>query len=168
MTRDTLSRQPVGNININIFCFLPAVMLDDNPRPQKRVRRESFSLSPPSSSPLTPPPSSPVPSTSTSQSDSPLRPLPHAVLLLSLPSLLVHPPSHRYYIQSICLSLCSLRKCLSLPALSPEIECRAWTGLAELGMKVISSGFSQSEDHLWARGIEAEVREHIAVKHPSC
>ena len=56
------------------------------------------------------------------------------------------------------LSLTALRKCLTLPALSPEIECRAWTGLAEIGMKVISGGLSQSEDHPWASGIEAEVR----------
>lgn len=80
-----------------------------------------------------------------------------AVLLVSLPGLLAHPPNHKYYMPSLMLSLTALRKCLTLPALSPEIECRAWTGLAEIGMKVISGGLSQSEDHPWANGIEAEV-----------
>lgn len=81
-----------------------------------------------------------------------------AVLLVSLPGLLAHPPNHKYYVPSLMLSLAALRKCLTLSALSPEIECRAWTGLAEIGMKVISGGLSQSEDHPWANGIEAEVR----------
>lgn len=81
-----------------------------------------------------------------------------AVLLVSLPGLLAHPPNHKYYVPSLMLSLAALRKCLTLSALSPEIECRAWTGLAEIGMKVISGGLSQSEDHPWADGIESEVR----------
>lgn len=90
-------------------------------------------------------------------SDVTLTPLPPAVLLVSLPSLLAHPPNHRFYIQSLVLSLAALRKCLSIPALSPEVECRAWTGLAEIGMKVISGGMSQDVAHPWAERIEAEV-----------
>ncbi len=50
---------------------------------------------------------------------------------------------------------------MALPALSPEIECRAWTGLAEIGMRVISGGMSQSEEHVWAKGIESEVRIYL-------
>ncbi|KAI0937484.1 hypothetical protein AcV5_005386 [Taiwanofungus camphoratus] len=102
-----------------------------------------------------------------------LTPLPPAALLVSLPALLAHPPHHRFYIQSLCLSLFSFRKCLTLPALPPEIECRAWVGLAEIGMKVISGGLSQNDDHPWANGIEAEVEKAIgkgsiiAQKHPS-
>ncbi|KAH9926501.1 uncharacterized protein B0H18DRAFT_1006448 [Fomitopsis serialis] len=102
-----------------------------------------------------------------------LRPLPPAVLLISLPALLAHPPNHKYYIPSLVLSLTALRKCLTLSGLSPEIECRAWTGLAEIGMKVISGGLSQSEDCPWALGIETEVEKAIskgsiiAQKHPS-
>ncbi|OSD01133.1 hypothetical protein PYCCODRAFT_1468829 [Trametes coccinea BRFM310] len=108
-----------------------------------------------------------------SQSDSDLKPLPPAVLLVSLPSILAHPPNHKYYVHSLVLSLKALRKCLSLPALLPDIECRAWTGLAELGMRVIAGGFSQSQEHPWANGIESEVEKAlskgsiIAQKHPS-
>ena len=45
-------------------------------------------------------------------------------------------------------------------ALSPEIECRAWTTLAQVGLQVIGSRMSASshERHAWARNIEAEVR----------
>ncbi|OBZ65158.1 hypothetical protein A0H81_14826 [Grifola frondosa] len=127
-------------------------MSDDNPRPHKRQRTQS-------SGELATPES--------------LRPLPPAILLVSLPALLVHPPNHRLYPHSLFLSLASLRKCLALPALSPEIECRAWTGLAEIGMKVIGGGLSQSEEHPWAKDIEAEVGKAlskgsiIAQKHPS-
>ncbi|CCM03812.1 uncharacterized protein FIBRA_05961 [Fibroporia radiculosa] len=134
-------------------------MFDDTPRPSKRRRVE-----PRSSSPL---------QETTSESRPSLAPLPPAVLLVSLPALLAHPPNHRYYIQSLVLSLASLRKCVALPALSPEIECRAWTGLAEIGMKVIGGGFSQNEHYIWANGIEIEVEKAlnkgsiIAQKHPS-
>ncbi|KAM5538360.1 hypothetical protein V8D89_007962 [Ganoderma adspersum] len=102
-----------------------------------------------------------------------LKPIPTAILLVSLPALLAHPPNHKYYIHSLVLSLRALRKCLTLPALPPDIECRAWTGLAELGMRVIGGGFSQSDEHFWARGIESEVEKAlsrgsiIAQKHPS-
>ena len=45
-------------------------------------------------------------------------------------------------------------------ALSPEIECRAWTTLAQVCLQVIGSRLSASphERHTWARNIEAEVR----------
>jgi hypothetical protein len=45
-----------------------------------------------------------------------------------------------------------------------EIECRAWTALAEIGMRVVEAGFSSvsegeesGEQHIWAQGIEGEV-----------
>ncbi|KAF8059472.1 hypothetical protein FPV67DRAFT_1633690 [Lyophyllum atratum] len=60
--------------------------------------------------------------------------LPPATLLLALPSLLLHPPSHKLHLQSVSLAQHALRRCLALPALEPAEECRAWTGLAELGM----------------------------------
>ncbi|GJE89523.1 hypothetical protein PsYK624_056250 [Phanerochaete sordida] len=112
--------------------------------------------------------------TSPSKSQEPrLKPLPPAVLLVSLPALLAHPPTHKFYIQSLCLSLCALRKCLTIPALSPELECRAWTGLAEIGMRVIAGGIHEHEDFPWAHGIEGEVDKAlskaaiISQKHPS-
>lgn len=125
-----------------------------NPRPQKRAKLDSSPEMPSSSlSSLTSAPtSSPVKS-----QESCLKPLPPAVLLVSLPTLLAHSPTHKFYIPSICLSLCALRKCLTIPALSPEIECRAWTGLAEIGMRVIAGGLHENEDCSWAHGIEAEV-----------
>ncbi|KAI0370118.1 hypothetical protein BV20DRAFT_944899 [Pilatotrama ljubarskyi] len=164
---------------------------DGNPRPLKRQRIQlepSFSAMTVAdaddagySSDLTTLPPSSDPALRTTHLSSPLRlpsqpelkPLPPAVLLVSLPSLLAHPPNHRYYVRSLILSLTALRNCLALPALSPDIECRAWTGLAELGMRVIAGGFSQSVEHAWAKGIEAEVEKAlsrgsiIAQKHPS-
>lgn len=133
---------------------------DDNSRPSKRQRVEEQPSSPilPSSS-LTPPPSSPIALTedSSSSTDTTLRCLPPAVLLVSLPSLLAHPPNHRSYVQSLYLSLCALRKCLSLKELPPDIECRAWTSLAEVGMKVVQGGLTEDDGLPWARTIEAEV-----------
>lgn len=129
-------------------------MADASPRPYKRPRLDSSPGMPSSSlSSLTSAPSSPT------KSQNPrLKPLPPAVLLVSLPSLLAHPPTHPYYIPSLCLSLCALRRCLDIPTLSPEVECRAWMGLAEIGMRVINGGLHESNDHPWARGIDADVR----------
>ncbi|KAI0348201.1 hypothetical protein BDW22DRAFT_1424406 [Trametopsis cervina] len=146
-------------------------MDDDNPRPVKRARHDSSFPSEEmlsSQSTLTP-----LPSPESSSPRPALKPLPPHILLVSLPSLLAVPPNHRSYIQSLILSLIALRKCLSLPALSPEIECRAWCGLAEIGMKAIDGGFTEDSSHMWARGIESEVDKAlskaalIAQKHPS-
>lgn len=144
------------------FSFTTMSNDDDNPRPTKRPRTDPSLSQVSSSSTLTPPPSSPPAATEASGESSStqhpaLKPLPEPVLLVALPRLLIHPPNHRYYIKSLFLSLCSLRRCLALPALSPEIECQAWTGLAEIGMKVIHGGLSQNEAHTWASGIEVEV-----------
>ncbi|KAG2144644.1 uncharacterized protein EDB93DRAFT_1152421 [Suillus bovinus] len=104
----------------------------------------------------------------------PLRPLPPAILLLALPGLLALPPTHPDFGFSLFLSLRSLRQCLALPALAPDIECRAWTSLAEVGMRVIDSGFCSQEGGCdWAVGIHSEVEKAlskgllIAQKHPS-
>ncbi|KAF7793576.1 hypothetical protein EIP86_004690 [Pleurotus ostreatoroseus] len=151
---------------------------DDSSRPSKRPRIELSLSQETSSSTLTPPPSSPLDATedlpeSSAAQHPTLRPLPEPVLLVTLPRLLIHPPNHRNYIKSLFLSLCSLRRCLTLLGLSPEIECQAWLGLAELGMKVVHGGLSQNEAHPWATGIEAEVEKAIskgsliAKKHPS-
>lgn len=153
--------------------------MDENPRPLKRQRIQpepsmsaatddtgyssDLTTLPPSSDPAlravyASSPLKPQLSQQPPQSQEELKPLPPAVLLVNLPSLLAHPPNHKYYVHSLVLSLNALRKCLELPALLPDIECRAWTGLAELGMRVIAGGFSQSEEYGWATGIEAEVR----------
>ncbi|KAH9854482.1 hypothetical protein C2E23DRAFT_726704 [Lenzites betulinus] len=159
--------------------------MDENPRPLKRQRiqpEHSIStesdLSDLTTLPPTAPPSPRVAYSSSSTSlkiqsrpsfeaESELRPLPPAVLLVNLPSLLAHPPNHKYYVHSLVLSLSALRKCLAIPALLPDIECRAWTSLAELGMRVIAGGFSQDEEHGWAAGIENEVEKALSRGHPS-
>jgi hypothetical protein len=125
-------------------------MYDTTSRPLKRQRTLNISPSPDQrSSSLTPPPGSPTP---------PLRPLPPAILLLALPGLLALPPTHPDFGFSLFLSLRSLRQCLSLPAIAPDIECRAWTSLAEVGMRVMESGFCSQEGECdWAVGIHAEV-----------
>ncbi|KAI0789374.1 hypothetical protein C8Q75DRAFT_157646 [Abortiporus biennis] len=167
-----------------------AAMVDYNPRPHKR-QRVGITSSPPSaltSSPLTAVTNSsstkPLigqPSSCSQEQElennSQLRPLPTPVLLVSLPGLFALPPNHRNYVLSLQMSLVSFRKCLSLPALSPEIECRAWTGLAEVGMKIISGGLHEKADNdddlRWARGIEVEVDAALskgallAQKYPS-
>ncbi|KAG1902737.1 uncharacterized protein F5891DRAFT_1215571 [Suillus fuscotomentosus] len=127
----------------------------DSTRPLKRQRTLPISASPtPRSSSLTPPPYSPklYPTPA-------LRPLPPAILLLALPGLLALPPTHPDF---------------ALPALAPDIECRAWTSLAEVGMRVMESGFCSQEGGCdWAVGIHSEAEKAlgkgllIAQKHPS-
>ncbi|THH20192.1 hypothetical protein EW146_g1131 [Bondarzewia mesenterica] len=121
-----------------------AMSSDDNPRPHKRQRTD--------------------PSSSVSNS---LSPLPPPILLVSLPGLLIHPPTHRFHAQSLIFSLITLRKCLSLANLSPDIECRTWAALAEVGMNVIDGGFVQKPEHKWAVGIEQEVERATSKGHPS-
>jgi len=106
---------------------------DDNPRPHKRIRSSTHNFAA----------------------------LPAAHLLLSLSSLLVHPPTHPLHPYSSHLSLVAIRKCLTLNALNPDLECRAWSAMAEVGMRVIGGGFSASTDHMWATGVENEVEKAI-------
>ncbi|KIJ64161.1 hypothetical protein HYDPIDRAFT_132789 [Hydnomerulius pinastri MD-312] len=147
-------------------------MDDVNPRPQKRQRMDHLTESAESSDQLLP--SSPLTSIpASSPPSSTLRPLPPQVLLLALPALLAHPPTHENYGLSLFLSLRAFRTCLELKALTPDVECRAWTGLAEVGLTAIESGYSTSGEHEWANGLEIEVEKAIgkglliAQKHPS-
>ncbi|KAG1742661.1 uncharacterized protein EDB91DRAFT_1221615 [Suillus paluster] len=138
-------------------------------RPTKRQRTLSVSPSPAPlrSSSLTPLLESP-------KRTPELRQLPPAILLLALPGLLAHPPTHPDFGFSLFLSLRALRQCLALPALAPDLECRAWTSLAEVGMRVMESGFCAEDSGCdWAVGIYSEVEKAlsksllIAQKHPS-
>ncbi|KAF7970462.1 hypothetical protein HWV62_23865 [Athelia sp. TMB] len=146
---------------------------DLNPRPLKRVK-----LTPPPSSPLSScPPSQPSPSqqlpisaatlsctlpsgTSSQREFAPLSP---SQLLLSIPRIIRHPPSHPLHVRSLQLSLVAFRRVLSLPVLNPEEETRAWTGLAEVGLRVVGGGFcdGNSNDNEWAKGVEVEVEKAI-------
>lgn len=111
---------------------------DNNPRPHKRQRTQLTENRTDAATPALPP-------------------LPPPVLLLSLPGLLAHPPTHRFHPQALILSLKSLRKCLTLESLAPDVECRTWTALAEVGMNAIDGGFAHKPEHTWAIGIEKEV-----------
>ncbi|KAJ6544356.1 hypothetical protein B0H19DRAFT_1170438 [Mycena capillaripes] len=149
--------------------------MEENPRPQKRAR-------------MTPP------SDNFSTKDGPETHLHGAQLLLALPSLLVHPPTHADHKKALCVSLLALRRSLGLvnPGghdnsgriqggrksggsasaldLSQPDECRAWCALAEVGLCVLEGGFGAEA---WAVGIESEVDRalgkalQIAQKHPS-
>ncbi|KAF9235318.1 hypothetical protein BU15DRAFT_78151 [Melanogaster broomeanus] len=126
-------------------------MNDHYPRPQKRQRvgelTDGIDLSDWHSSP------SPLTSVFTSSEPSfSLRPFPPQILQLALPGLFVHPPAHESYPLSLFLSLRALGTYLELKALTPDVECRTWSGLAE------------------ANGLEVEVEKAIgkwAPKHPS-
>ncbi|KAJ7039378.1 hypothetical protein C8F04DRAFT_1392448 [Mycena alexandri] len=115
-------------------------------------------------------------------------------LLLALPSLLVHPPTHSEHKKALAVSLLALRRCLGLSNpkgqvyagagdrmqsdrkggpqsdLSPPDECRAWCALAEIGLCVLDGGFGAEP---WAAGVESEVDKAlgkalpIAQRHPS-
>ncbi|OAX38109.1 hypothetical protein K503DRAFT_741672 [Rhizopogon vinicolor AM-OR11-026] len=145
-------------------------MSDSNPRPMKRQCTHTVSPSQTqASSSLSPPPQSSQPTPTPA-----LRPLPPAILLLALPGLLAHPPTHPDFGFSLFISLRALRQCLALPALAPDVECRAWTNLAEVGMRVMENGFCAAEAGCdWAIGVDAEVEKAlskgllIAHKHPS-
>ncbi|KAJ7775702.1 hypothetical protein DFH07DRAFT_984776 [Mycena maculata] len=139
--------------------------MEDNPRPQKRVR-------------ITPPTDVRV---SSNVPESQLR---GPQLLLALPSLLVHPPTNSAHTRALCISLLALRRCLDVPNpgyssgsagngacdLNPPDECRAWCALAEIGLSVLEGGFGAEA---WAAGIEGEVERAlgkaliIAQKHPA-
>ncbi|KAJ8085250.1 hypothetical protein PM082_004044 [Marasmius tenuissimus] len=151
-----------------ILCSSPQDSLKRKRDEEDVVMEENM----PVSSPLTVLSSSPAKLSQPSPS-SPLAPLPPAVLLISLPGMLLHPPNHPMHAHSLCVSLLAVRRCLRTPGLSPEIECRAWTAIAELGMNVLEGGFSHDEEHIWAHGVENEVEEAtskgllIAQKHPT-
>jgi hypothetical protein len=50
-----------------------------------------------------------------------------------------------------------MRRCLRIESITADVEVRARTAFVELGMKAVEAGFSQSEEHPWANGIEEEV-----------
>ncbi|KAG5635603.1 hypothetical protein H0H81_010657 [Sphagnurus paluster] len=101
---------------------------DDDARPSKRPRH----------GPPQPASSSPPPASSPGPHD--LQRLPPATLLLALPNMLLHPRTHPRHAQSLDLARHALRQCLKLSALEPREECRAWTGLVELGIMWLDAG----------------------------
>ena len=102
----------------------------DNPRPLKRQKVEHT----PSPDQLQVPPQ-----------------LTPANLLLGLPSLLLHPPTHTNHERSLELSYHALKKCNTMTSLDRVVECRAATSLVEFGLH-----FGVAED-----GNRGEMQEAI-------
>ncbi|TDL19376.1 hypothetical protein BD410DRAFT_752259 [Rickenella mellea] len=102
-----------------------------------------------------------------------LTPLPTGVLLLCLPRLLAHPPNHKFHGPAVALSLAALRECLAVDGLAPDVECRAWTAFAEIGMATLRAGYYPDDESLVDRDLEVEVEKAIgkglllAQKNPS-
>lgn len=90
---------------------------DHNPRPLKRQRVESVQDA----------------QKDVSSAEN-LGPIPPSTLLLALPSFLIHPPTHPDHQSSLQLSSAALKKCLELPETEGDLECCAWTALAEVGI----------------------------------
>ena len=163
-------------------------MDDLTPRPAKRQKLDS-GVTTPLSSPLTTPPSSmpkiaqdesPLPALKLIPQDQERKQLldlaiiPPSHLLLALPNIIIHPPTHKYHPLSLHLSLQALRRVSQLAeksVLEPETEVRAWCGLAEVGMRVLSGAREFSGE--WSLGVGREVEKAlskgllIAQKHPS-
>ena len=57
-----------------------------------------------------------------------------------------------------------MRRCLSMQNLSANVEVCALLTIADIGMKVVWAGFSQSDEHPWARGVELEVSQSVSEK----
>lgn len=115
-------------LNSNVTSFLGSMMSND-PSPAKRQKTEQGLFA---------------------GQDS----LPHLTLtslLLSLPCLLLHPPTHTNHQRSLALSYHALKKCTIMTSLDRAVECRAATGLAELGLQI---GLSSP-------GIKAEIQKAI-------
>ncbi|KAJ3562231.1 hypothetical protein NP233_g9703 [Leucocoprinus birnbaumii] len=102
---------------------------EDNPRPTKRQKLDNE----PSAEQDVPPQ------------------LTLANLLLGLPSLLLHPPTHTNHERSLALSYHALKKCTAMTSLDSAVECSAATGLAELGLQI----------GLTSPGIESEIQKAI-------
>ncbi|KAJ7249012.1 hypothetical protein C8J57DRAFT_1672222 [Mycena rebaudengoi] len=99
-------------------------------------------------------------------------------LLLSLPALLQHPPTHPLHAPALCVALLGIRRCLGLPnphahsrttaqppwTLSPTDECRARCALAELGLCVLEGGFGGEP---WAEGLGGEVEKAAGKARPA-
>ncbi|KIY43932.1 hypothetical protein FISHEDRAFT_51821 [Fistulina hepatica ATCC 64428] len=95
-------------------------------------------------------------------------------MLLCMPAAFIKPPGHEERASSLCASLFAIRKCIALPDLAPDEECRAWTTLAELGLIIIKDGYcADGSIHKWAHGVLEEVEKAISKslvisqKHPA-
>jgi hypothetical protein len=96
-----------------------------------------------------------------------------AELLLSLPRMMLVPPTHAAYEQALCLSFLALRRAVRFgDALDANVLCRAWTALAEVGLQA-AAGSRAAGSWPWTQGIEAVIENAttnglaIAKKHPS-
>lgn len=146
-------------------CLQTAMMARDHPpldamdvdaRPLKRMKLTTASESSSLSNALVPTTSTPAPAVPAQVP--PALPLP--LLLLSLPALLLQPPTYQpNFFKSLSLSRLAFQRCLAMQSLDSDVECRAWTGLAELGFRYGLDGAERIE-------YEAEKAVTKAVSHP--
>lgn len=115
-------------------------MTDHNPRPLKRQRVESIK---------------------DASNPEKLSSIPPSTLLLALPSILVHPPTHPDHQSSLQLSSTALKKCLELPEVEGNLECRAWTALAEVG--IIEGMQEPGTAEEVEKAISKAVRMHLSL-----
>jgi hypothetical protein len=110
----------------------PLDAMDVDARPLKRLKLTTSESSLTNALVPTPAASTPAPA---APSHLPTA-LPLPVLLLSLPALLLQPPTYQAnYFKSLSLSRLAFQRCLAIQSLDSDIECRAWTGLAEVGFR---------------------------------
>ncbi|KLO07025.1 hypothetical protein SCHPADRAFT_837227 [Schizopora paradoxa] len=82
-------------------------------------------------------------------------------LLLDVPGLLVLPPNHKAHVASCIISLRLVRSYLAEASKPQDLECRAWTALAEIGSRIIRAGWTTSESTPWAGRLVDEVENAI-------
>ncbi|KAF8729303.1 hypothetical protein RHS02_07868, partial [Rhizoctonia solani] len=106
---------------------------------------------------------------------------PTATVLLAIPMLVSYPPDHPLHVPGLRVSLKALRRCTGLTdhndsvkrvkgdgwvghgeTMTPELEIRAWTALAEVGMMVLATRCSRwGEDDQsaweWTTGVEQDI-----------
>ncbi|KAH6896175.1 hypothetical protein BKA70DRAFT_1318603 [Coprinopsis sp. MPI-PUGE-AT-0042] len=129
--------------------------MDIDPRPLKRMKLMTSESS--LSNALVP--------TTTASTPTPAVPAAPAPMPTAPPAPAPLPPTYQpTYFKSLSLSRLAFQRCLAMQSLDSDVECRAWTGLAEVGIRYGLDG---------AEGVEYEVEKAvtkallIAQNHPS-
>ncbi|EJU02554.1 hypothetical protein DACRYDRAFT_115607 [Dacryopinax primogenitus] len=82
--------------------------------------------------------------------------LPDAVLLLMIPQLVLEPPSSPNYVSALYVSWLAVSRCSRL-TLTAELEVRALTGLAEVGLLVLDAELEEQ----WVKGVLGQAEKGI-------
>ncbi|KAH6911011.1 hypothetical protein BKA70DRAFT_1099641 [Coprinopsis sp. MPI-PUGE-AT-0042] len=132
--------------------------MDIDTRPLKRMKLTTSESSLSNALVPTTTASTPTPAVPVAPAQMPTA-LPLPLLLLSLPALFLQPPTYQpTYFKSLSLSRLAFQRCLAMQSLDSDVECRAWTGLAEVGIRYGLDG---------AEGVEYEVEKAVTKAHPS-